>query len=331
MKKFFILWCLFSINLVYSQEKIKIAVLDFYFINTSKDIAIAVYDEITVKLIDSKKFTVVERDNLNRVFQELKLQNSNEFSDTNAVEIGNYLGAQIVLFGKIQKFGSKYRVSVKGVDVKTASAVFAKMITTENEDEILDNNPLLIKQIIDEFKYLSSTDSEKEIINKSNLQKKQEMESINADIKLLQKEITDMDLKNSSFNKYKNAYLANTILWGSLFGLSTISGFISYGLLNHYIDLNSKTQQMSVADETYIISQAFWSSRLGSFIGAGVFVIPFIVCLVNYAYGFSYAKQIENKRKKIQQLEIDKQKVLSYNFDINYINDALFLSLSIKF
>jgi hypothetical protein len=80
-------------------------------------------EELEFNLVDSGKFTIVDRARLDQIRREQDFQLSGEVSDDSAVSIGNMLGANIVLVGTITTTGSKGRIAIRALDVKTAQIV----------------------------------------------------------------------------------------------------------------------------------------------------------------------------------------------------------------
>jgi TolB-like protein len=80
-------------------------------------------EELEFNLVDSRKFTIVDRARLDQIRREQNFQLSGEVSDDSAVSIGNMLGANIVLVGAISTTGSRGRITVRALDVQSAQIV----------------------------------------------------------------------------------------------------------------------------------------------------------------------------------------------------------------
>jgi TolB-like protein len=78
-------------------------------------------DSISESLVNSGKFTVVDRHNLDLLKAELEFQQSGEASEETAVSIGKKIGAQSIITGIIEEFGELYRLQIRSIDVETAS------------------------------------------------------------------------------------------------------------------------------------------------------------------------------------------------------------------
>jgi PBP1b-binding outer membrane lipoprotein LpoB len=75
------------------------------------------------QLVDSGKFTIVDRKSLDDLRSEQDFQSSGNVSDESAISIGNMLGASIVVTGDISGAGASRRLNVKALDVKTGEIV----------------------------------------------------------------------------------------------------------------------------------------------------------------------------------------------------------------
>jgi len=67
-----------------------------------------------------KYFTLVERENLQAVLKELELQLSDLADETNAVRLGQILGAEVLISGKLYRLGENYEIFIKLIRLETA-------------------------------------------------------------------------------------------------------------------------------------------------------------------------------------------------------------------
>ncbi|MDR0624509.1 MAG: P13 family porin [Treponema sp.] len=100
-------------------EGIKIVVLNF----TSPSVRLSNYiiDELTGAIVNGGKITVVDRQNLSLIQQEMNFQLSGEVSDESAQEIGRKLGAQSIVSGSIEDLGQFYRIRFRVIEVVSAA------------------------------------------------------------------------------------------------------------------------------------------------------------------------------------------------------------------
>jgi len=98
-----------------------IAVLSIY--SSNKNSSEFIIGELEYNLVNSGKFKIVDRRRLDQIRTEQNFQLSGDVSDNSAVEIGNMLGANIVITGEITGSGLNQRLVIKALDVKTAQII----------------------------------------------------------------------------------------------------------------------------------------------------------------------------------------------------------------
>jgi hypothetical protein len=85
--------------------------------------AIYIINELEYLLVNSKKFTIVDRKSLDVIRSEQNFQLSGDVSDESAVSIGQMLGANVVITGSVTETEAAKSLSVKALDVKTSAIV----------------------------------------------------------------------------------------------------------------------------------------------------------------------------------------------------------------
>jgi PBP1b-binding outer membrane lipoprotein LpoB len=98
-----------------------VAILSVY--SDNRETAEYVIDELEYKLVNSRKFQIVDRRRLEQIRREQNFQLSGDVDDNSAIAIGNMLGASIVITGDISGSGSSRRLVLKALDVKTARII----------------------------------------------------------------------------------------------------------------------------------------------------------------------------------------------------------------
>jgi hypothetical protein len=76
--------------------------------------------ELETRFGESGAFTMIERQNLDLIEDELILQAEGLVSDESAQRIGHMFGPQTIIFGKIIPLGNEWRLTVYAVDVESA-------------------------------------------------------------------------------------------------------------------------------------------------------------------------------------------------------------------
>ena len=76
-------------------------------------------EELTIQLVNARKFRVVDRHNLDVIRAEQRFQLSGEVDDETAVSIGHLIGAAYVITGGISPWGQANYLRLRVIDVET--------------------------------------------------------------------------------------------------------------------------------------------------------------------------------------------------------------------
>jgi len=76
-------------------------------------------DEITLHFVNTRRYTIVDRRDINAVLTEQDFQLSGDVADDEVVSIGKFFGANVVITGNISGTGSQKRLVIKAIDVLT--------------------------------------------------------------------------------------------------------------------------------------------------------------------------------------------------------------------
>jgi hypothetical protein len=82
-------------------------------------------NELTVLFVNSKKYIIVDRRDLEEIKKEQLFQMSGEVDDASIVSIGHFLGADVVITGSIVGEDSTKRLILKALDVRTSQILAA--------------------------------------------------------------------------------------------------------------------------------------------------------------------------------------------------------------
>lgn len=114
----------------------KIAVVPFSYADgraAAKDGAI-VAEKITMRLIKSKKFDIIERSVLDKVMEELKLQASGSMDAATTKQLGKLLGVEAIVTGTLVEMkGGKLEVNARLIKTETAQAIGASQVTVAKD------------------------------------------------------------------------------------------------------------------------------------------------------------------------------------------------------
>jgi hypothetical protein len=79
-----------------------------------------IIDELIANTVNDRVFTVVDRQQLDTLRQELDFQTTGEVDDETAQALGRIAGAQIIVSGAVSRIGDLYRLRVRALSVQTA-------------------------------------------------------------------------------------------------------------------------------------------------------------------------------------------------------------------
>jgi hypothetical protein len=79
-----------------------------------------IIDELIANTVNDRVFSVVDRQQLDAIRAELNFNMSEEVSVESAQNIGQMLGAQIIVSGAVSRIGDLYRLRVRALSVQTA-------------------------------------------------------------------------------------------------------------------------------------------------------------------------------------------------------------------
>ncbi len=102
------------------QDKLSIALMELEGNGISNTEVRTLTEELRSFLVLSKKYVVLERDNMESILTEQGLQQSGCTSAECAVEVGKLLNVQKIVTGSIGKIGSVYSINIRMIDIETA-------------------------------------------------------------------------------------------------------------------------------------------------------------------------------------------------------------------
>lgn len=105
---------------ILAQDKPTIAVMKLDSKNISNDKLEILTLRLQSELYRTEKFILLERMKIDRVLEEIGFQQMGYIDVNQAVEIGNMLGAEKIVFGNIDKIENTYTIDVRLVDIKTS-------------------------------------------------------------------------------------------------------------------------------------------------------------------------------------------------------------------
>ena len=136
--RYILLVIILIIAVLSAQEKMRIAVMDLQPTDVAPSMAAKISDLIRTELINTGKFTVIERGQMNSILQEQGFQQSGCTDESCAVEIGRMLAARKILVGTIMALGKTIVINGRIVDVETGEAEFGEQQAAANEESLLE-------------------------------------------------------------------------------------------------------------------------------------------------------------------------------------------------
>ncbi len=146
------------------EKKITLAVLDFE--NNSiadkeklEPLSKGISSLLVSKMSKVESITFVERERLNEILKELKLQQSSEIDPSTAQQIGKLLGAQTLIVGSFVNFpGDIMRVDLRIIETETGLTLKAEEATGDSEElfDIIDD---LAAKVTDQLGFDLTKDS----------------------------------------------------------------------------------------------------------------------------------------------------------------------------
>ncbi|MDR2135278.1 MAG: penicillin-binding protein activator LpoB [Treponema sp.] len=109
----------------------KVAVLSFT--STSERFSKYVIDELNNAIVNEGNLTVVDRQQLDLIMQEMQFQESGLVSDESAQEIGRMLGAQYIVSGSMELVASSWRFRTRALTVENATIAYSGSRNVAND------------------------------------------------------------------------------------------------------------------------------------------------------------------------------------------------------
>jgi len=147
------LFLFFSSMLSLAQEdKLRVAVFDPSVSGKAFDegTGVAVRELVSSALVNTGKYTIIERSLLAKILEEQKMSNSGVVDDRQAIELGKVAGANKVVLIVLSSAGARGMISLKMIDVKSASIDMQKTKVVNQLSEVIDVATPLALEVIGE-------------------------------------------------------------------------------------------------------------------------------------------------------------------------------------
>lgn len=113
-----------------------LAVMDFKAAGgVSSGLAQAASEVLRANVVKTKLFTVVERNNIDKILKEQAFQKSGCTDTSCAVQIGQLLAASKVLMGTVTRLTGRYQVALQIIDVEKSQVEFSETVGLASESD----------------------------------------------------------------------------------------------------------------------------------------------------------------------------------------------------
>jgi len=126
-------------------DKMSIAVMDIEPLGVDSNIARTLSENMRTKLLNTGRFEVLERAQMDRLIAEMKIQQTGLTDIQNAAELGKMLNVEKLIIGSIGQMGNTYQLNVRLVDVSKAVTEVAEGTECPAKEEAL---PAAIEELV---------------------------------------------------------------------------------------------------------------------------------------------------------------------------------------
>jgi hypothetical protein len=124
--------------------------------NIDEGTLVMVREMISEAMVNSGKFSIVERSLIDKVLKEQKFSNSGAVDASQASELGRLAGANKVVLSVLMSTADRHMVTIKMIDVQSASVESQKNKMVKKQSEILDAITVLTYEVLGESAPTSS-------------------------------------------------------------------------------------------------------------------------------------------------------------------------------
>lgn len=176
-----------------TEQRMRIAVLDLAYQGISRSTGNTISNLIRTEFINLRKYLVIERSQMNKIFTELELQESGCTDNECAIKIGKLLSTKKIIIGEASKLDTLIIINLRLVDVESGISEYAANERVENINNIETSINILVRKLSaqiegdeteDEVSYTWETE-EKGIEEKDTLTTKKRKRSLSPGIVML--------------------------------------------------------------------------------------------------------------------------------------------------
>lgn len=141
------------------EQKLRVAVFDptTSGITIDNGTKLAVQELISSTFVNIGKFVIVERSMIDKIMREQVFQNSDMADNSQATEVGKLAGANKIVLSVISLIGGRNMLSIKIIDVQTATIDQQKTKIVNNSDLLDVVEPLTLELLGEKVTYQQPT------------------------------------------------------------------------------------------------------------------------------------------------------------------------------
>ena len=149
MKKYVLLMMFLSLVGVtlFAQSKPVVVVASFNAKGVDKDEAEVVTELFTSEYANTGMVDVVDRNNFDKISDQLKFQSSDWSNADKVAQLGKALNANHVVVGQLLRFREKVAVTIKVIDVNTTTILASHTGKLDDMEDLLDELPKICKEL----------------------------------------------------------------------------------------------------------------------------------------------------------------------------------------
>jgi len=127
----------------------RLVVYDFEAVEPMKVVGLILTEALREALYNSGGFILVNRENILKIMDEYKLQESGAVDEAQAIKMGKWLAASEAVTGNLATLGATSILQVKRIDIKTLGTIALGSLKCPvgQEDELLGQMPVLAKKL----------------------------------------------------------------------------------------------------------------------------------------------------------------------------------------
>jgi WD40 repeat protein/uncharacterized caspase-like protein len=131
---------LFSFN-----QSTSLAILDLDAIGVAQPLAQSVSEQVRARVTGTPNLRLIERQRIEKVLNEIKLQQTGQTNPVTAARIGKILNISKISFGSLSRLGQSLTITLQLVDVQTAAIEGIRQIVCNNcaEEDLLETVAVL--------------------------------------------------------------------------------------------------------------------------------------------------------------------------------------------